>query len=283
MSIRLLLSTLAVDHALQLRAGPMRMSAAGEPVFDRRGMLAQTAALIATVPFAAYADVYGVNSELPTGEKEINKFLVELGYPAMPKVNGLSPVVEYIGTATPANIDGQKVRARQFDGILLVRFLFPSTWIVSKPDITENGEAGTVGANNFVKGDSMVFTTLKLPDNKPLKDQPKSFFQTLLSAQMTNDVYEDVKPKKLNYVTAADGTEHILFDFGYTLLTRAGFTVERKGVAAAVQVGDSAAALVCATTALRFKELEPLIRGSADSFRVNTVKSARLPGGAAGI
>lgn len=278
MSLRLLVSTLAVGHALQMRAGPMRMSAAGEPAIDRRSMLAQTAALVATVPFAAYADVYGVNSELPTGEKDINKFLKTLGYPEMPKVSGLSPVVEYIGTAAPANIDGQKVRGRQYDGILLVRFLFPSFWIVAKPDITENGEAGTIGANNFVKGDSMVFTVLKLPDSKALKDQPKSFYQNLLSAQMTNDVYEDVKPKKITAVTAPDGTEQIFFDFGYTLLTRAGFTVERKGVAAAVQVGDSAMALVCATTALRFKELEPLLRGSADSFRVYPVKSAVLPG-----
>jgi len=278
MSLRLLVSTLAVGHALQMRAGPMRMSAAGEPAIDRRSMIAQTAALVATVPFAAYADVYGVNSELPTGEKDINKFLKTLGYPEMPKVSGLSPVVEYIGTAAPANIDGQKVRGRQYDGILLVRFLFPSFWIVAKPDITENGEAGTIGANNFVKGDSMVFTVLKLPDSKALKDQPKSFYQNLLSAQMTNDVYEDVKPKKLTVVTAPDGTEQIFFDFGYTLLTRAGFTVERKGVAAAVQVGDSAMALVCATTALRFKELEPLLRGSADSFRVYPVKSAVLPG-----
>ena len=156
MSLRLLVSTLAVGHALQMRAGPMRMSAAGEPAIDRRSMIAQTAALVATVPFAAYADVYGVNSELPTGEKDINKFLKTLGYPEMPKVSGLSPVVEYIGTAAPANIDGQKVRGRQYDGILLVRFLFPSFWIVAKPDITENGEAGTIGANNFVKGDSMV-------------------------------------------------------------------------------------------------------------------------------
>lgn len=156
MSLRLLVSTLTVSHALQMRAGPMRMSAAGEPTIDRRGMLAQTAGLVAAVPFAAYADVYGANSELPTGEKDINKFLKSLGYPEMPKGNGLSPVVEYIGTAAPANIDGQKVRGRQFDGILLVRFLYPSTWIVAKPDITENGEAGTIGANNFIKGDSMV-------------------------------------------------------------------------------------------------------------------------------
>ena len=44
MSLRVLVSTLAVGHALQMRAGPMRMSAAGEPAIDRRSMIAQTAA-----------------------------------------------------------------------------------------------------------------------------------------------------------------------------------------------------------------------------------------------
>ena len=49
-------------------------------------------------------------------------------------------------------------------------------------------------------------------------------------AQMTNDVFEDVKVKKLRPTVAADGTPLVLIDFTYTLLTRAGFSVIRKGV-----------------------------------------------------
>lgn len=263
-------------QSLQLRS-PVR-TGEGLAVFDRRSLLAQTAALVALPPLAAQADVYGANSDLPTGERDVNKFLQSQGFPPMPKGNGLSPLIGYIGTAPPANIDGQKVRERAFSQILLVRFLYPSGWLIAKPDITENGEAGTLGANNFIKGDSAVFTSLKLPGGKALKDQPKDFFATLLSSQMTNDVYEDVKPKKITSVVAADGTEQVLFEFGYTLLTRAGFTVERKGVAAAVQVGDAAMGLICATTALRYKELEPMLKQAADSFRVYPVKSTALPG-----
>jgi len=271
---------LAASSALQLRAPPVRMSA-GDAV-DRRGFLAQTAALVAT-PFAlpllpARADVYGANSELPTNLKDVNKFLQKLGFPAMPSGNGMSPLIGYIGTAPPANIDGQKVKSRAFNQVLLVRYLFPSGWLIAKPDITENGEAGTLGANNFIKGDSALFTALPLPNGKALKDQSKDFFAQLLSSQMTNDVYEDVKPKKIKVVTLEDGTDQVIYDFSYTLLTRAGFTVERKGVAAAVQIGDAATALVCATTALRFKELEPQLRQSIDSFRVYPVKAPSLPG-----
>ena len=53
-------------------------------------------------------------------------------------------------------------------------------------------------------------------------------------------------------LTLTPSRVQVLFDFTYTLLTRAGFTVERRGVASALQLNsDTAVALVCATTALR--------------------------------
>lgn len=139
--------SLSHSHALQLR-----------PSFDRRGVLAQSAALISAplvLPLLpAHADVYGANSDLPTNQRDVNKFLQAQGFPQMPSGNGMSPLMKYIGTAAPANIDGQKVKGRPFNEILLVRFLYPNGWLVASPDITENGEAGTIGANNFIKGDS---------------------------------------------------------------------------------------------------------------------------------
>ena len=56
---------------------------------------------------------------------------------------------------------------------------------------------------------------------------------------MTSDVFEDVKPKKITVVKQDDGTEMVLLDFSYTLLTRAGFTVNRLGAASAMIVGDT--------------------------------------------
>jgi len=267
---------LCVSLGQALRLGPQ--------IFNRRAALAQGAALAVTplaIPLRpAQADVYGANSELPNDLKGINKFLKTQGFPPLPGANGLSPLMKYIGTAAPANIDGQKVKERTFSDILLVRWNFPSGWLITSPDITENGEAGTLGANNFIKGDSEVFTAAKMDGSKPLKEQSKDFFAKLLSSQMTADVYEDIKPKKIKPVTMEDGTEMVVFDFSYTLLTRAGFTVERRGVASALQLNsDTAVALVCATTALRYKELEPLLRQSVDTFRAYPVKAVALPSG----
>jgi hypothetical protein len=248
---------------------------------SRRGVLAGTAALVAAPllsPLAAHADVYGANSQLPTNLNDINKYLKELGFPAMKGANGLTPLIEYAGTGPPANIDGNKVRERKFDGVLLVRFLYPNGWLVSRPDTTENGEAGTIGANNFQKGDSEIFTSMPLPQGKALKDMKNDFYKDLITSQMTSDVYEDVKPKKIVVSTTEGGTEIFTFDFTYTLLTRAGFTVNRFGIATAQQVGNSAVALVCATTTLRYKEVEPLFRESINSFRVYPVKGVQLPG-----
>ena len=129
---------------------------------SRRGLLARSAALAALpAPLSALAagvasdgtTVRGVNEGMPTGEKDVAKFLQQQGFPPLPKVNGLSPLVQYIGAAPPANIDGSKQKERAFDSTLLVKFLYPSGWLVETPTLTENGEAGKIAANNYLKGE----------------------------------------------------------------------------------------------------------------------------------
>uniref|UniRef100_A0A7S4ICK5 Uncharacterized protein n=1 Tax=Prymnesium polylepis TaxID=72548 RepID=A0A7S4ICK5_9EUKA len=187
--------------------------------------------------------------------------------------NGLSPLVGYIGTASPANIDGSKFKDRAFTSTLLVRFSYPSGWLPLLPSITENGEAGTLGANNFIKGDSANFASVPAKADLKVDGITKPMLQNLLVAQMASDVYEDVKVNKLKAVTQPDGTEMVIFDFSYTLLTRAGFTVNRRGVGSALPTSDALVGIVAATTTLRYKELEESLRGTADSFRAYPVKT----------
>lgn len=167
---------------------------------SRRAVVQGAGALLAspllTSPLAAKAfgggvdgaDVRGVNANRPQGEKECNKLLSNLGKPTFKVPGGFQPLVAYIGTAMPANIDGQKVKDRAFSSTLLVRFLYPSGWLVETPSVTDNGEAGNIGANNYVKGDSANFASLPLKSGSSLSTLDKEYFKTFLSAQMSNDV-----------------------------------------------------------------------------------------------
>jgi hypothetical protein len=221
----------------------------------------------------ALADVRGINEDRPTGEKAVNAFLSSRGLAPFGKVpGGMSPLVAYIGTATPANIDGLKSKERAFSSPLLVRCLYPFGWLVETPNITDNGEAGNIGANNYVKGDSANFASVQLPKGEQLSTLGKEFFKGWLSSQMTSDVFEDVKVKKIRPVKQADGTEMLLIDFGYTLITRAGFTVIRQGVAGATVADGAVVGIVTATTTQRYKELSEQLQLTADSFRAYPVK-----------
>ena len=115
--------------------------------------------------------------------------------------------------------------------------------------------------------DSANFASLPVPRGKTLDALDKEFFKNWLSSQMANDVYEDVKVKKIRQVTQPDGTEMLKVDFGYTPLTRAGFTVLRQGIASAMITNDAVVGIVAATTQLRYKELSASFETMADSFR----------------
>jgi hypothetical protein len=85
--------------------------------------------------------------------------------------------------------------------------------------------------------------------------------------------------KKTNPVTQPDGTEMVIFDFAYTLNTRAGFQVPRRGVAGA-QIADGAVVgVVLATTSQRFKDLADTFNKCAESFRADKVTPPQLGDG----
>lgn len=185
-------------------------------------------ALVVRQPHRRTYDVGLLALHRPRDAKGTAAFLVQQGFPPLPVVNGLSPLVQYIGAAPPANIDGAKTKERAFTSTLLVKFLYPTGWLVETPTITENGEAGKIAANNYLKGDFADFVAVKLPAGKTLGTVDKEYLKGFLSSQMTSDVFEDMKVKKVTRTKAPDGVDVAYIDFGYTLLTRAGFTVDRK-------------------------------------------------------
>jgi len=280
--LHLTLATLSLQLPANAPSSSSSSSAPLASAVSRRAALTQaavaTTAALTLSPLAAVADVRGANMDMPKNEKDVNKLLGTYGFSPMKVPGGFSPLVEYIGTAPPANIDGSKTKDRAFSNTLLVRFLYPSGWLVETPSIDENGEAGNIGANNYIKGDSANFAAVKLPEGEKLTSLPKDFWKGWLSSQMSKDVYEDVKVKKLKPVTQPDGTEMLIIDFAYTLLTRAGFTVLRQGVASAVIASDSVVGIVTATTSLRYKEMADSLFTCADSFRAYQVKAPAFTG-----
>jgi len=274
----LTLSTISLN--LPVNAPPSNTAPLAAAV-GRRTALTQAAAATAALtlsPLTALADVRGANADMPKSEKDVNKLLSSYGFSPMKVPGGFSPIVQYIGTAPPANIDGSKSKARAFSDTMLVRFLAPSGWLIETPSIDENGEAGNVGANNYIKGDAANFAAVALPKDAQLSTLGKEFWKAWLSSQMSNDVYEDVKVKKIKPVSQPDGTEMVIIEFGYTLLTRAGFTVLRQGVAGAQISNDAVVGVVAATTALRWKELSDSLFTCADSFRAYKVKPPAFVG-----
>ena len=123
-----------------------------------------------------------------------------------------------------------------------------------------------------MKGDSANFAALELPPGEQISTLNKEYFKRWLSSQMTSDVYEDVKIKKIRPVKQADGTEMVVIDFGYTLITRAGFTVIRLGYAGALVADNAVIGIVTATTTQRYKDLSEQLQMTADSFRAYPVK-----------
>ena len=100
-----------------------------------------------------------------------------------------------------------------------------------------------------------------------------------MSDVRSNDVYEDVKIKKVRTETKPDGTEMLKINFTYTLLTRAGFTVFREGIASAIVTDSAVVGIVTAVTALRWKEMKESLETMADSFRASPVKAPAFGAG----
>eukprot|EP01082_Thalassiosira_pseudonana_P011085 g9947.t1.1.5e17418a g9947 g9947.t1 contig4:927340-928092(-) len=154
---------------------------------------------------------------------------------------------------------------------LLVTFGFPLDWVVTLPSQDVNGEDGTIQAGEYAKGDTATFFVV--PDQGKVEnilDKDKEFFKSSLIAaisQKGNNIYQDFKITKLEPVSV-DNQKYMLVDFKYTLLTGAGFEVERKGVASVTSVGDGVQLLWSASIAARYKnKTEGSLRGIVQSFR----------------
>lgn len=198
------------------------------------------------------------------GLSKVNGELASYGLPPILDVpGGFSPLVEVYGKAAGAKKERET---------LLVQFLYPSLWVVSKPSIDKNGEEGTISAGDYQKGDSAAFYVEEGPASGKLEQESADYFGEVVTraiGQKSQNVYQNFKVlKKRPGAKGANGAQYTIVEFKYELLTGAGFTVDRKGVASVTQVGKNVQGLWVATTAARWKKIGNDCITMADSFRV---------------
>ena len=226
----------------------------------RRGLFQQSVGA-ATTAALALGIAHPPMANAVSGTNKVNAKLQGLGLPVVTSVpSGFQPLLEYYGKGknrTP----------------LLVTFSHPVTWVVTLPSNDVNGEDGTIQAGDYGKGDTATFYVYE--DAKKgggsITDQPKELFEDALKrsiSQRGDNMYQNFK------VTKLDGTankEYMLADFKYQLLTGAGFEVDRKGVAAITAQGkgnnNNVQVLWAASTAVRYKKTESVLRDIVGSFR----------------
>lgn len=225
---------------------------------SRRGFMDNVAT--ATAAIAGASSVWMTPAPaMAYGLSKANEKLASYGLPALSGVpKGFSALAEIYGkggTRTP----------------LLVAYGFPIDWVVTLPSQDVNGEDGTIQAGEYAKGDTATF--FLVPNEKKvenIQEKDKVFFKDALIAaisQKGGNMYQDFKITKLEPVTSDNG-KYMLVDFKYTLLTGAGFEVERKGVASVTSVADGVQLLWAASIAARYKnKTEGQLRSIVQSFR----------------
>ncbi|KAL3822083.1 hypothetical protein ACHAXA_000151 [Cyclostephanos tholiformis] len=224
----------------------------------RRGFMDNAASATAVVAGASSvwmepspAMAYGLN--------KANDKLASYGLPPLANVpNGYSALAEIYGKGANRSP-------------LLVAFGFPLDWVVTLPSQDVNGEDGTIQVGEYAKGDTATFFVVPNAGKvESILEKDKAFFTSALIAaisQKSNNVYQDFKITKMEPVTVDNGN-YMLVDFKYTLLTGAGFEVERKGVSSVTSAGGGVQLLWCASIAARYKnKTEGQLRTIAQSFR----------------
>mmetsp|Transcript_10743 Transcript_10743/g.17528 ORF Transcript_10743/g.17528 Transcript_10743/m.17528 type:complete len:300 (+) Transcript_10743:102-1001(+) len=182
---------------------------------------------------------------------------------------GFSPLVSEFGRGN--------IREKMTNPIL-VQFAHPNTWVVQTTSVNNNGEAGTVSANDYMKGDSAYLFVAPLPPGESLSASNKPLIEkyVLKALSQKGDPVESLKIYQIQEgAKDKDGKPYVLVDFGYQLNTEAGFLIGRRAVLSLTSKGEGyLQGLVAVSTDKRWRQsMEPTLRDIANSFRVYRLSS----------
>jgi len=178
--------------------------------------------------------------------------------------------------AEPIGLKGSSDYSRNQLGAepLMVTFLVPDGWVLTKPNIDYNGTAGTVQVNDYGKGDSAILYvdpgfTGQLADIK--QPQYKDILFKAISQKGKNFI-DSIEVTKVSDLS--EGRKSIEFD--WTLASAAGFQIARTGFATLVQ-GAESKSLQClwtGTTTPRWKNMKEDLKRITSSFRVGKMSES---------
>jgi hypothetical protein len=200
-----------------------------------------------------------------------NEILTGYGLPPILFVPpGFSPLVSEFGRGN--------VKEGLADNPILVQFAHPGNWVEARTSVNNNGEAGTISANDYIKGDSAFLYTYLLDgsDGKVTMDNKKLIEKIVLKGiTQKGDVTEEFKVRNVREgAKGVNGQEYVLADIFYKLNTEAGFLISRQGFIAITSVGKYAQSLTAVSTDKRYnKGLKEKLSDIVGSFRVYKLQS----------
>lgn len=154
---------------------------------------------------------------------------------------------------------------------VLVQFAYPQMWVVATTTVNNNGEAGTISANDYIKGDSAFYFASELDAGESLRVDSKALIKKHLikSLSQKGDPTESLNLGDISEgQPGPNGQKYVIVNFSYELNTEAGFLIARRGTMSLAQIGNTVHSVVAVTTQKRFKQIGDAIRDVAKSFRV---------------
>lgn len=247
------------------------------PSSDRANALGNLAKFGSMAQVLAGVTVASTLSPAPAFASKLDEANTKLGNYNLPPMlfipQGFVPVVSEYGRGN-ANKEGGKM-----ENPVVVQFAHPGNWVEAKTTINNNGEAGTISANDYIKGDSAFFFTQPLsalPGGNKLTVDNTEMITKAIFAGLTQkgDVTEEFKVLNIRQgPKGVDGQEYIIADLFYKLNTEAGFLITRKGYAALTSVGPFVQSMTAVSTDKRFKKLGETLKDIVESFRVYKLQS----------
>lgn len=206
-----------------------------------------------------------------TSLKMCNEKLASYGLPPILFVPpGFAPLVSEFGRGN--------IKEGLAENPILVQFSHPANWVESKTSVNNNGEAGTISANDYVKGDSaFLYTYLLEGSDGSVSIDNKKLIEKVIMKGITQkgDVTEAFKMTNVRAgAKGINGQEYVIADIFYKLNTEAGFLISRQGSVAVTNVGKYAQSLTAVSTDKRFRKgMAEKIKDIIDSFRVYKLQS----------